>query len=167
MSRMFSIWRPIPEFDGYFASRDGQILSTKCQPARILRPIVSRRDGHLHIFLYRDRKMHKGFIHRLVLMAWDRMPTEGEESRHLNGAPSDNRYENLVWGTRQDNSDDRVRHGRSGRGESNANHRLTEEQVIEIRQRVGQKTLRALAREYGVSHTCIRRTANGMNWGYL
>jgi hypothetical protein len=62
---------------------------------------------------------------------------------------------------------DKRRHGTQTFGERHSPAKLTEAQVLEIKQRVGNETLRALASEYGVSHTAIRRAANGMKWRYL
>lgn len=172
MSRMFKsielgVWKPVPEFANYLVSSDGRVLSVQKGYGWLLSPIRHKRTGHLYVFLYQDGHMYKRYIHDLVLSAWHREPVSGEECRHLNGNPEDNHLENLAWGSRQDNANDRVKHGRSLRGEKSPVHKLTEHQVLEIRNRVGTETLRSLAREYGVSHTCIRRAGNGMNWGYL
>ncbi len=171
MSRMFKtaelgVWKPVPDFPNYLVSNDGRVLSVQRGYGWILSPI-RHRNGHLYVFLYCDRRMYKKYVHDLVLSAWCREPMDGEEGRHLNGNPEDNHLENLAWGTRQDNANDRVRHGRSPRGERSPMHKLTEKQVLEIRQRIGSETTRRLAKEYGVSHTCIERAGNGINWGYL
>ena len=172
MGRMFKsielgVWKPVPGFPDYMVSKDGQVLSVRRGYGWLLSPIKRRRSGHLYVFLYHDGQMFKKYIHNLVLTAWDRRPLPGEEGRHLNGNPAENHLDNLAWGTAQDNATDRIRHGRSGRGEMNPLHKLTETQVLEIRQLIGSETLRNLARKYGVSHTCIRRAGNGMNWGHL
>jgi hypothetical protein len=53
------------------------------------------------------------------------------------------------------------------RGERNGTAKLTEIQVREIRRRIGTLSLRQLAKEYGVSHTAIRRAATGAKWGHV
>jgi hypothetical protein len=171
-SRMFQVgdkaYRPIPDFPDYFASEDGTILSTKLTSPHILSQIKDPNpSAGLYVFLYRDRKMYKGWVHRLVLMAWDRQPEEEEECRHLDGNPIHNDLSNLRWGTSLQNSLDRVNHGRSGKGETGPTHKLTAAQVIEIRANRKYISLRALAKQYGVSHTAIRRAALGINWGHL
>ena len=35
------------------------------------------------------------YVHRLVLLTFVGKPTEGQEARHVNGVPTDNRLENL------------------------------------------------------------------------
>lgn len=159
-------WKSIPGFSDYYACREGLIASTKLTTMRILSPIKAQ-DGHLYVFLYRGRHMIKQWVHRLILITFVGERKDNEESRHLNGNPTDNRVDNLAWGTRQDNADDRVNHGRSQRGENSTRHKLTELQVLQIRQRAGKETLRSLGKEFGVSHTCIRRATLGINWKHL
>jgi len=161
-------WKEIPGYDGYFASADGQILSfvkSENKP-RILKQITSE-DGYLYVFLYRNGEMTKMFVHRAVLMAWVRLPADGEEGRHLNDNQTENRLENLAWGTRVDNVADKRQNGRLPVGEKSGTHKLTEEQVLEIRSLYGKVSLRKLAQKYGVSHTSVRRAALGIKWAHL
>ena len=72
-------------------------------------------------------------VHRLVLFTFVRPALPGEESRHLNGKPGDNRLANLQWGTRSENQQDRVAHGISNRGERCGSSKLTELEVRRIR----------------------------------
>jgi hypothetical protein len=51
-------------------------------------------------------------IHRAVLNSFIGPPGEGEVARHLNDVRTDNRLENLGWGTRLDNAQDAQRNGR-------------------------------------------------------
>lgn len=89
----------------------------------------------------------------------------------------------LFLGTAQDNMDDRDRKGRQAsgsrngaytqpearvRGESHGRHKLTAQQVLDIRSRLNlgvSPTL--LAREFGVATTSIRLIGNRTNWGWL
>ena len=159
-------WNPIPTWEGYLVCREGFIASSKRGGLKIMSP-VKAKDGHLYVFLYKNGSMTKQWVHRLILMTFSRVPEIGEEGCHFNGIPNDNRVDNLYWGTKSENQNDRIRHGTSNRGERSGTAKLTEAQVLEIRQRVGKETLRNLAKEYGVSHTAIRRAAIGMKWSYL
>jgi hypothetical protein len=51
-------------------------------------------------------------LHRLMLETFVRPPKAREVGRHLNDDRSDNRLENLAWGTYKDNADDRARNGK-------------------------------------------------------
>lgn len=161
-----SVWNPIPDFPGYYASQDGRILSCKYKNPRILKPIKAK-DGHLYVFLYRNGQMYKMWIHRAVLMTFARKPFPGEECRHLDGNPANNRLDNLSWGTRQENADDKKRHGTQPIGEKTGTHKLTIQDVITIRKLYKNRSLRDLAKQFGVSHTTIRRAALGIKWRHL
>ena len=161
-----AVWNPIPDFPGYYASRDGRILSCKYKACRILKPIKAR-DGHLYVFLYRNGKMHKMWAHRAILLAFGRKPLPGEECRHLDGNPANNRLENLCWGTRQENANDKRKHGTLPIGEKSGTHKLTVKDVKAIRKLYGKQSLRTLATKFGVSHTAIRRAALGIKWSHV
>jgi hypothetical protein len=51
------------------------------------------------------------FVHRLVLEAFVGPMPPGAVSRHLNGDPTDNRIENLAYGSQSENQLDAIRHG--------------------------------------------------------
>jgi hypothetical protein len=163
--------RPIPGFDGYLATRDGKVWSTKT--LRFLRPIKGSNYGHLNVGLYRNTFLEMVGIHRCVLLAFVGPAPEGTECRHLNGNAADNRLENLCWGTHTENMQDRIRHGRffqpDNRGEKCATHKLTEAQVLEIRRRYvpGVVTQRELSQEFGVCIPQISDIVNGREWKYL
>lgn len=73
------------------------------------------------------------YVHRLVLHAWRGQCPPRMESRHINGARSDNRLSNLQWGTPEDNHLDKVLHGTVMQGNSHTNSKLTEVQVLKAR----------------------------------
>lgn len=162
-----SDWNPIPKHDGYYASKDGRILSMKRKNPAILKPIQSK-DGHLYVFLYDNGYAKKEWVHRLVLLAWDREPKKGEITRHLNDVPNDNRIENLCWGTYLENTEDKRKNGKMPFGEEVTYHKLSEKQVIEIREKYARdKSLRDLSKEYGVSANTILQIAKGNKWKHL
>ncbi len=157
-------WTIVPQAPKYEISRDGQLrnINTKYVLKHQITP-----SGHHFVKLLVNGNNLKLFIHRAVLFAFKRYPWDNEEGRHLDGNSHNNGLNNLDWGTRQENADDKKRHGTTPTGENAGSAKLTESQVIEIRQRYGTASLRQLAREYGVSHTAIRRAALGIKWSYL
>jgi hypothetical protein len=79
----------------------------------------------------------------------------------------------LFLGTFQDNIDDRERKGRNHppclRGEKHGQHKLTELDVIEIRNRYsqGNESYRSLSGSFGISFGQIRNIIKGTQWGWL
>lgn len=163
-------WEEIPNFEGYYASKDGHILSLKDNTNPIvLKPLMEKKNRHLYVYLYDGSgNSQKMYLHRLVLMAWVGLPKEGQVGRHLNDIPQDNRLENLSWGSVADNMADKIRNGGQTRGENHPSHRLTEKKVIEIRKRYAMgESSRTLSEEYGISHTNILEAVRGKSWKHL
>lgn len=71
--------------------------------------------------------------------------------------------DHLFLGDHAANMADAKAKGRMQRGEARAMSRLTESQVIAIRQKIaeGAQSLRSIAREFGVSHETIRKVRTG------
>lgn len=118
---MTEMWLPIPGFDGYEVSDAGRVRSVprttvssrgvvKRYRGVVLRPAV-RRSGHLHVLMRRGGRSETRVVHRLVMLAFVGPCPEGMEVCHENGIPSDNRLENLRYGTPSSNMFDAVRHG--------------------------------------------------------
>lgn len=152
-------WRDIPGYEGkYQASSLGRIRSldrrvpcahgaTRTMKGRVLRPAGQKRDPHLFVVL--GHKAHGSPVHSLVAAAFLGPRPAGQEVRHLDGNPQNNRVDNLAYGTRTENILDVMRIGRAWR-------KLTPDQVLDIRARLaaGESGVN-LARLYGVSQTCI------------
>lgn len=121
----FEEWRPVVHFEGrYEVSDRGQVRSLprtainhrgvrRFVPGGILRPGTTK-SGYRTVVLYKFPAPPLSIrIHRLVAQSFLQPPSpEQIVIRHLNGIPSDNRPENLAWGTPHENNMDTVRHGR-------------------------------------------------------
>ena len=113
------IWKPLPEWEGFYEiSSHGQIRSVdrtlpdgRRYRGKMLSP-YSLPSGYRKVNLARDGKRFPKYMHRLVLETFHGPCPEGMETRHLNGDRSDNRVENLKWGTPTENNLDIVAHGR-------------------------------------------------------
>jgi len=110
----------------YLVSHDGQVFSEKT--GTILKPDTDR-EGY-RIVTLAGRKIK---LHRLVLTVWDRSPLPGEIARHSDGDVTNNRADNLTWGTVSDNEKDKRRHGRANRHHTHPESRFTADQVSSIR----------------------------------
>jgi hypothetical protein len=111
-------WRAVVGHEGdYEVSDHGRVRSLPGHKRRgqVLRGIAQHH-GHLMVNPRRDGRMRQLFVHRLVLEAFIGPCPPGMMCRHLNGNPSDNRLENLRWGTPKENAEDSTRHGTHANG---------------------------------------------------
>jgi len=118
------------------------------------------RYGYLQLNLSAGDHKRRFYLHGVVLLAFVAPRPEGKQCRHLDGHKTNNRLENLKWGTAQENQADMVAHG-------TAPSKLTEMDVLEIRRRVqeGRCGIQGqLARKYGVSDAAISRVVNKKRW---
>jgi hypothetical protein len=73
----------------------------------------------------------------------------------------------LRWDTASGNQKDRTHHGTDLRGEKQWNHKLTADEVREIRRLAPEISKAELARRFNVSHGLIRGIINRRNWAWL
>ena len=99
-------------------------------------------NGYPYVNLRKNGTSNVVTIHTLVLETWvgPRPTIDGERActRHLNGIKTDNRVENLAWGTMKENMADKKLHGTENvvRGEDKYNAILTEAQVAGFKERM-------------------------------
>ncbi len=115
------------------------------------------------------KKVTTVMFHQLVADAFLSAPSAGRNvTRHLNGDPTDNRAENLAWGTQKENMNDCIRHGRTLKGLKNPNAKLTDRTVEAIRILVDEGySANMLAGFFAVDGDTIRRAASGEHWGHV
>lgn len=111
------IWKPIPGAHGYEASSEGNIRSvdrrvpSSYNSERLARGVLLSPallpSGHLHVEISGVTRT----VHSLVAETFLGEMPAGMEVRHLDGNPANNQIENLAYGTRSENTYDRVAHG--------------------------------------------------------
>lgn len=134
-------WRPVIGFEDFYEVSDhGQVRGiprtvgaangkTKQLRTRVLRGYATK-SGHRYVDLYQGCERTKVAIHRLVLESFVGPAPDGREGCHRNDDPTDNRVQNLYWGTRSDNLRDAVRNGKhahSRRDHCTRGHKYTPE----------------------------------------
>ena len=71
----------------------------------------------------------------------------------------------LILGTHQDNMDDRTERNRQIKGEDIKQSKLTEKQVLEIRDAIGYQW--EIGLRYGVSQTLVGKIKRGEIWKHI
>lgn len=161
-------FRQIPGFPRYAINEHGMVLSIcghgfgagtnrPWTDAKRLKPVIDRY-GYPHVHLRHDGHRWKVSVHRLVLTTFVGSCPDGMECRHLDGNPANNHVSNLAWGTRPENSQDKVLHGTSSQGDKNGRSKLNDSDVLEIRRRAANGESRnAIANAFAldVSNVCL------------
>lgn len=178
-------WLPIPGYEGlYDVSDQGRVRSWRCPPRlrpKVLTPVMKRPRPSVNLqrFSVRGcyaqarlvdldgRRVHR-FIHRLVCQAFYGDPLPDQQVRHLNGISTDNRAENLRWGTSAENAADREAHGHTVRGELHGFSQLTDAKVRMIRDAAGRGVAwRTIAVVIGVDQRTVGRVVRGERWTHV
>lgn len=125
--------------------------------------------GYQRFDVYRSRQRATLSLARVVLTAFVGPCPSGHEAAHLDGDPSNNHLNNLVWSTHSQNLLHKRRHGTMPRGESHWNNRgLTAEKVREMRHlhREGARYC-DLARRYGLTRPHVRDICLRKLWAHV
>lgn len=159
-------WRPIPGFPGYSASRTGLIMGRK---GRVMSNKKLDTDGYPCVSLWVGDRYRCKCIHQVVALAWlGPKPSPRHEVAHRDGDRRNSAVANLRWATRKENMADMRGHGTIRCGERHHAAKLTEADVVAIRQRlVGGESRRNLASAYGVDYFAIAKIATGRRWKHL
>lgn len=171
-------WRPVVGVVGYEVSNLGRcrsvdrwrVFRTKGRSnalyeakrffsGRILTPIIGPYIEYSLGHSLRKR------AHILVAEAFIGPNPGGLWVLHGDGDATNNRAENLRYGTAAENHADRRRHGRPFTGERNGQAKLSASDVAAIRS--DTRLHRVLAEEYGVARSTIGMVKSGANWGHL
>lgn len=166
---MQEVWKPVPGYEGHYKiSNYGRVKSVPryCKrgggglrkvPAKVLQGDMST--GRLTVPLSKNGVVRAFKVQHLVLLAFVGPRPDGKECCHKDGHRTNNRADNLYWGTPQQNEADKLRHGTHARGERNGNAKLTDEQVEQIRR--STKYQKDIAKEFGISQVWVSYIRTG------
>lgn len=184
---MNEIWKPVKGYESdYEVSNMGNVRSCykviirsngwkHTRRSKQLKPATSK-DGYLRVALAKLGKLESFPVHRLVAFAFIDNPMEKPTVNHKNGIKVDNRVVNLEWMTHSENCQHSFDTGlqKPKRGSLNGNSKLTEQDVIDIREFVAKSGKRyygrkELAEKYGVSEWLIKSIITGRRniWSHV
>jgi hypothetical protein len=174
-------WRPVAGYEDLYHVSDlgrvwalprwirGRSGSTWLRPGRFLTPSPTS-NGYLKVTLSDSRGgQERRAVHRLVAETFLGPCPPGEQVRHGPGGKLDNRLVNLCYGTKAQDSADKLRDGTHVHGSGSVNAKLTEDIVRECRRRyaTGDGTTVSLAAEFGVSQMAMWKAVHRKTWKYV
>lgn len=170
---LVEVWKPVVGAeDKYMVSNLGNVKS-------LMRKVIS--DGHLKTVPEKMLSLCKGtnyltvrlrsfrgrceLVHRLVAEAFIPNPQNKPQVNHIDGNKLNNKVNNLEWVTFSGNNKHAFRTGlKSTLGEKHTRHKLTSQQVIEIRNKRGLYSQVELAEKYNVSRANISAIQTRRSW---
>jgi len=121
---MEEVWKPIEDYPGYEVSNIGRVRSWlgrgrygKRLQVPLVRSLYKCKEGYWILTLHRCGVRHVYRVHQLVIEAFRGKTPKGMETRHFDGDKDNNNLVNLIYGTRSQNHMDKIRHGKTNRGE--------------------------------------------------
>jgi hypothetical protein len=162
-------WRDIEGYEGFYQVSDlGNVRRIGRAKGSVvgamLKPFTSTH-GYLVVGLCREKISKKFSVHRLVLSAFTENKGKNLDVRHKDGTRINNKLENLEWGTRSENMQDAAKHGRTNRGLKNFSNKLSENDVLSIRD--DGRSHSAIARSYDINPSVVSRIKSRKAWGWL
>ena len=154
--------KPIPSTGGvYAADANGAIWRVSgygTPKPRKLKP-SPQRNGYLNVSVSVDNRQKRVRVHRLVAEAFLGPGPKGHDVCHLNHDRTDNRPENLKYGTRSENCKmSSANYGHWLKGVKPSNTKLKEHQNLEIVARYAAGAYQQdIADEYGVTQGLVSK----------
>ena len=168
---MEEVWKDVKDFEGlYQVSNIGNVkrlVSKRVFAERLIGSSIDRY-GYVKRVLCKNGKMFHFTEHRLVGMAFVENPQNKATINHINGIKTDNKVENLEWNTQLENKQNAVNSGLTNlKGTNHPKCKLSEEQVLEIREIGFSQTRTSLSKKYGVCRNSILGIIMGKSWNHI
>jgi hypothetical protein len=156
----------------YYITETGEVWSMKYGDLRKLKP-NKRKDGYLMIWLQIDGKQIGKKIHRLVGETFIPNPRNYPQINHIDGNKLNNNLSNLEWCTGSYNRKHAHQMGLNklpdNKGEKHSNCKLTNEQVLEIRElySTGNYSQIELSKKFQVFDSAINMIIKRKRWKHI
>jgi len=172
-------WKDVVGYEGkYIVSNFGRVSSidrqvaTKGGSLRVARgkrlKAVKHKSGYMVIGLCDNGSMTQHTVHSVVAIAHIGPRPDGHEVCHKDNNRENNSVENLRWGTKLENAEDKQAHGTEVIGERNGRAVLTEKCVISIIEMANNGRAQCdLAKDFGVGRATINHILRGRSWNHV
>jgi hypothetical protein len=147
----------------YYVSTIGEVFSKKKKGLKKLKPWLCSGNDYWMVYTAIGDEKKKRTVHRMMMEAF--FGASDLAVNHKNGNRRDNRIENIEYCTFKENSRHAVDVLGKGRGETHSQAKLTEADVIAIREACG--TLRQIASAFGISISHTSSVRRGVFWSHL
>jgi hypothetical protein len=174
------IWKDIKDYEGHYqVSNLGRVKS-------LARVVECRKDvfvnkkekflshwdcgkGYRKVKLSKDGIEKSMRVHRLVAETFLQNPELKLEVNHINGVKDDNRVENIEWCTSSENTIHALKNKLkiSQKGSKHGMSKLTEKDVLKIRQIGKTKTLKDISEIYNVDMSLISSVLLNKIWKHI
>lgn len=165
-------WLSVPGYEGYLVSDRGRVRTedrmilgrdgrTELHRGRVLKSQVMR-NGYHEVYLCDGKSRKHRTVHSLVAQVFLGEKPKGYDVMHINGDRSDNRVENLRYGSRSENLRSTYRYGGK-----QANGKLSLDDVDDIRRRIDRgESCVEIAKAFGVDSAAVYHIRNGTTFGW-
>ena len=166
---MMSEFKEMYGHPSYMINKLGEVYGKRFK--KILRQNTIR--GYKYVHIFSGGKCVSVRVHRAVLLTFIGPPKNGEtDACHLDGNRTNNNLSNLAWKSSKENANDKKKHGTIARGSKVAHSKLTEEQVLFIKDNFWQKSkcntnAKELAARFSVESTTIFSIIRGTTWSHV
>lgn len=161
-------WRPVVGLeDRYEVSNLGHVRNAKT--GRIRKLNKGETTGYYQLSLWNGERHVNSMLHRVLAEAFISNPENKPQVNHIDYDRTNNQLSNLEWATASEN----IAHGYNFRGPSkvrgelHGRSKLTEREVLEIREKLKENTQVYIAQEYEVSFQLVSRIALRKNWTHI
>lgn len=160
----------IPNKPGYYLDREGNFYSSWVNKGRHgvvnegkPKKLKGSRSKNGYVMVSFGRKDRR-FLHQLMLEVFVGPRPENEVVCHKDDDKTNNRLDNLYWGTVKENLSDRRKNSHMNEGEKHGMSKLSEEQVEYILSAKGLKTQKELSSMFSVHPNTIHYIHKNKTW---
>jgi len=177
MKELYERWLPVVGYEGlYEVSNHARVRSLdrwvvysngvkRFYKGKLLKPALLKK-GYATVALGKDHR--NKYVHRLVAEAFLGPCPEGMEVLHGPNGVADNSVNNLSYGTRRQNMQDKLRDGTQPRGTQCYQTKLSEDDVREIRRMKAEFVpLSVISERFNISKPHICGICSRIRWAHI